>query len=63
MLDQMMIKPCCNILLLQADMLNLTSTFKPASFDCVLDKGAMDALVTDEGDPWDPNTASGRGSS
>ena len=32
-------------------------TYPPASFDFVLDKAAMDALVTDEGDPWDPNEA------
>lgn len=29
--------------------------FEDASFDFVVDKAAMDALVTDEGDPWNPN--------
>lgn len=28
----------------------------PNSFDYVLDKAAMDALVVDEGDPWNPNS-------
>ena len=27
-------------------------------FDIVLDKAAMDALVTDEGDPWNPSQSS-----
>ncbi|GBG33261.1 Methyltransferase-like protein 13 [Hondaea fermentalgiana] len=31
------------------------SGFADASFDFVVDKAAMDALVTDEGDPWNPN--------
>ena len=38
-----------------ADMLSLSTTFSESSFDVVLDKAAMDAIVTDEGDPWDPN--------
>jgi len=29
--------------------------FEENSFDFALDKAAMDALVTDEGDPWNPN--------
>jgi hypothetical protein len=32
-------------------------TFPPHSFDIVIDKAAMDALVVDEGDVWDPNDA------
>mmetsp|Transcript_17328 Transcript_17328/g.27969 ORF Transcript_17328/g.27969 Transcript_17328/m.27969 type:complete len:199 (-) Transcript_17328:664-1260(-) len=35
------------------DMTNMT--FDEGRFDLVIDKAAMDALVTDEGDPWNPN--------
>ena len=37
-----------------ADMTSLTATFAPASFDAVLDKAAMDAVLADGGDAWDP---------
>jgi SAM-dependent methyltransferase len=37
---------------LAMDMTQLS--FPPHSFDVVLDKAAMDALVVDEGDVWDP---------
>lgn len=36
-----------------ADMTNL-SDFGDESFDCVLDKAAMDAILADGGDTWDP---------
>eukprot|EP00640_Fibrocapsa_japonica_P009572 CAMPEP_0113948818 /NCGR_PEP_ID=MMETSP1339-20121228/72183_1 /TAXON_ID=94617 /ORGANISM="Fibrocapsa japonica" /LENGTH=81 /DNA_ID=CAMNT_0000955999 /DNA_START=79 /DNA_END=320 /DNA_ORIENTATION=+ /assembly_acc=CAM_ASM_000762 len=36
------------------DMMDLT--FDEGSFDCVLDKAAMDALMCEEGDPWNPNS-------
>ena len=36
------------------DMTSMTG-FEDATFDVVLDKAAMDALVTDEGDPWNPS--------
>lgn len=32
-------------------------TFDAGTFDAVLDKAAMDALMVDEGDPWDPDPA------
>jgi len=32
-------------------------SFCSESFDYIIDKAAMDALVTDEGDPWEPNVA------
>lgn len=38
------------------DMLTLEG-FGDQSFDIVVDKAAMDALVCDEGSAWDPNTA------
>jgi SAM-dependent methyltransferase len=41
---------------LEWEVMDMTAlTFPDASFDLVIDKAAMDALVTDEGDPWDPN--------
>lgn len=39
-----------------ADMLSLEGLADEA-FDAVLDKAAMDALMCDEGSPWDPNPA------
>ena len=36
------------------DMCNMHE-FSNACFDIVIDKAACDALVTDEGDPWNPN--------
>lgn len=39
---------------LTMDMCAMTA-FAAESFDMVIDKAAMDALVTDEGDPWNPN--------
>lgn len=36
------------------DMMDL-SVFKDQEFDCVIDKASMDALVTDEGDVWNPS--------
>lgn len=37
-----------------ANMLSLSASFANSSFDCIIDKAAMDALVTDVGDPWNP---------
>jgi SAM-dependent methyltransferase len=39
------------------DMTMLRSS-EAGSFDAVIDKAAMDALVTDEGDPWNPSESS-----
>lgn len=36
------------------DMTRLKEAFAPGTFDAVIDKAAMDALVTDEGSPWEP---------
>ncbi|PUZ45230.1 hypothetical protein GQ55_8G205200 [Panicum hallii var. hallii] len=36
-----------------ADMLDLP--FEPESFDLVIEKGTMDVLFVDSGDPWNPN--------
>lgn len=36
------------------DMLELSQHFERESFDIVLDKCTLDALVVDEGDPWNP---------
>jgi len=33
-------------------------TFPAASFDLVLDKAAIDALVADEGSAWEPSESS-----
>ncbi|CEM01849.1 unnamed protein product [Vitrella brassicaformis CCMP3155] len=38
-----------------ADMTKLEDSFPAGSFDVVIDKAAMDALVCEEGDPWNPN--------
>mmetsp|Transcript_20150 Transcript_20150/g.64900 ORF Transcript_20150/g.64900 Transcript_20150/m.64900 type:complete len:215 (-) Transcript_20150:45-689(-) len=38
----------------RADFCALSDVFEAASFDVILDKAAMDALLTDEGDPWNP---------
>lgn len=40
---------------LEMDMTNLT--FEDGSFEVVIDKAAMDALVVEEGDVWDPEPA------
>ena len=40
---------------IRADFRKLREVFAEDTFDCVVDKAAMDALVTDEGDPWNPN--------
>ena len=37
-----------------ADMLALRDAFPAASFDAVIDKAAMDAVLADGGDAWDP---------
>lgn len=37
-----------------ADMTELEHIFDPESFDVVIDKAAMDALMCDEGDVWSP---------
>jgi hypothetical protein len=37
------------------DMRNLVPLFQEKSFDVVLDKAAMDALVAAEGDVWNPD--------
>ena len=39
------------------DMMAL-KTFSDSSFDIVIEKAAMDALLTDAGSPWDPNPIS-----
>ncbi|CEG38239.1 s-adenosyl-l-methionine-dependent methyltransferase [Plasmopara halstedii] len=39
----------------EADMTKLSETFKFGSFDVVIDKAAMDALMCDEGDVWSPS--------
>ncbi|ETW06627.1 hypothetical protein H310_02822 [Aphanomyces invadans] len=36
------------------DMLTLTESFAPQSFDVVIDKAAMDALMVEGGDTWSP---------
>ncbi|KAF0700439.1 Aste57867_9023 [Aphanomyces stellatus] len=36
------------------DMLKLPAQFSPASFDVVIDKAAMDALMVEGGDTWSP---------
>lgn len=43
--------------LLQWKVMDMTDMkeFQNNSFDIVIDKAAMDALVTDEGDPWHPS--------
>ncbi|EFC35528.1 predicted protein [Naegleria gruberi] len=38
---------------IEMDMLDMKG-FENETFDIVLDKGTMDALVVDAGDPWDP---------
>lgn len=44
------------LLWIEADMLSLSRCCDfVEKFDYVLDKAAMDALVTDEGDPWNPS--------
>ncbi|KAK9056757.1 hypothetical protein SSX86_024120 [Deinandra increscens subsp. villosa] len=42
-----------DIKVLQGDMLNLS--FADESFDVVIEKGTMDVLFVDSGDPWDPS--------
>uniref|UniRef100_M4BX87 Methyltransferase type 11 domain-containing protein n=1 Tax=Hyaloperonospora arabidopsidis (strain Emoy2) TaxID=559515 RepID=M4BX87_HYAAE len=42
---------------IEADMTTLSSVFGPESFDVVIDKAAMDALMCDEGDVWSPSEA------
>eukprot|EP00871_Galdieria_phlegrea_P003758 jgi/Galph1/4383/GphlegSOOS_G3125.1 len=37
------------------DIRELDKYFEPASFDVVLDKGTMESLMVDEGNPWSPN--------
>ena len=38
-------------------MTKLRDVFAPESFDVVVDKAAMDALMCDEGDVWSPSEA------
>ncbi|CAI5724834.1 hypothetical protein KXD40_003456 [Peronospora effusa] len=40
---------------LEADMTKLCDVFAPETFDVVIDKAAMDALMCDEGDVWSPS--------
>ncbi|CAI5743238.1 unnamed protein product [Hyaloperonospora brassicae] len=40
---------------IEADMTTLSNVFAPGSFDVVIDKAAMDALMCDEGDVWSPS--------
>ncbi|KAG2764060.1 hypothetical protein JG687_00003082 [Phytophthora cactorum] len=42
---------------IEADMTKLREVFTPESFDVVIDKAAMDALMCDEGDVWSPSEA------
>ncbi|CAH0521944.1 unnamed protein product [Peronospora belbahrii] len=42
---------------LEVDMTKLSNFFAPESFDVVIDKAAMDALMCDEGDVWSPSKA------
>lgn len=42
---------------IEADMTKLREQFPPGSFDVVIDKAAMDALMCDEGDVWSPSEA------
>lgn len=42
---------------LEADMTTLRKVFDADSFDVVIDKAAMDALMCDEGDVWSPSEA------
>ncbi|KAG1691333.1 hypothetical protein DVH05_026997 [Phytophthora capsici] len=42
---------------IEADMTKLRDTFSPETFDVVIDKAAMDALMCDEGDVWSPSEA------
>lgn len=46
---------CDGMTWVEMDMTDLT--FDDASFDVVVDKAAMDALVVEEGDVWDPEVA------
>ena len=43
-----------NMKWITADMTKLKDFFDPNSFDIVIDKAAMDALMCDEGDVWSP---------
>ncbi|XP_068653817.1 uncharacterized protein [Aristolochia californica] len=45
-------KGCGDVKVLQADMLELP--FENHSFDVVIEKGTMDVLFVDSGDPWKP---------
>ncbi|KAI9915034.1 hypothetical protein PsorP6_007531 [Peronosclerospora sorghi] len=45
------------MLWLEADMTKLCDVFEAQSFDVVIDKAAMDALMCDEGDVWSPTEA------
>jgi hypothetical protein len=42
---------------IEADMTKLRDSFAPESFDVVIDKAAMDALMCDEGSVWSPSVA------
>jgi SAM-dependent methyltransferase len=46
---------CEGMTWVEMDMTNMT--FEDASFDVVIDKAAMDALMVEEGDVWDPEIA------
>ncbi|KAF3323764.1 Endothelin-converting enzyme 2 [Carex littledalei] len=48
-------KGISGIKVLVADMLDLP--FEPETFDLVIEKGTMDVLFVDSGDPWNPNPA------
>ncbi|KAI8905853.1 S-adenosyl-L-methionine-dependent methyltransferase [Gorgonomyces haynaldii] len=36
------------------DIFQLDKHYQPETFDCAIDKGTLDALLTREHDPWDP---------
>lgn len=56
--EQVITKMKCKQPFLEWVKMDMTSMveFEDALFDVVLDKAAMDALVTDEGDPWNPSS-------
>ncbi|KAH7664981.1 Endothelin-converting enzyme 1 protein [Dioscorea alata] len=53
MRERLLVSGLHGIKVLQADMLELP--FSSQSFDLVIEKGTMDVLFVDSGDPWNPN--------
>ncbi|KAK6131906.1 hypothetical protein DH2020_034343 [Rehmannia glutinosa] len=52
MKQRLLSKGCKEIKVLEADMLDLP--FEDEFFDVVIEKGTMDVLFVDSGDPWNP---------